>query len=216
MTTPSAGPAAASLLDTRHALGLPAGSVRAVLVLLIVGLIWILLLLPPRDNPVEIPLYLFYLLFLILGHFFAAHGVTIAAARSGHPSPLYLPGGFIRAFIVLGFAAVIGWKIYSDPDGLFRQLEESVKSIPKQPYLPLVLLGGFFLGVLVRWLVGRRTTAYWLQDLQAYVSLLAIIGLVVEFVILLVINPTLQQPLKLPEWQGILAAIVAFYFGARS
>ena len=56
----------------RQPLNLPAGSIRALLVLMVLGLIWALMLLP-EERGVQIPLYLFYLMFLLLGHFFAAH-----------------------------------------------------------------------------------------------------------------------------------------------
>ena len=62
----------------RHPLGLPAGSVRATLALIIVGLFWLLLVIQP-DKPVQVPLYLYFLMGLVL-HFFGSHGGTIAPA----------------------------------------------------------------------------------------------------------------------------------------
>jgi hypothetical protein len=59
---------------------------------------------------------------------------------------------------------------------------------------------------------------YWFQDVLAWLSLLAMLGMVVEFLIHLVINPNLapERQLHLPHWEGFLAGLVAFYFGARS
>ena len=54
---------------TVHAWGLPAGSIRGLLAILIFGTVWALLLLQPGD---EIPDYLRDLLFIIMGHYFAA------------------------------------------------------------------------------------------------------------------------------------------------
>jgi len=81
--------------------------------------------------------------------------------------------------------------------------------------------GAFFLGIIVarlaeKLLAGPAGLPPWFQDLMAWVSLLAMLGLGAEVIIRLVINPTLSQPLSLPPWEGILAGLVAFYFGARS
>src|SRR5690348_6290574 len=97
----------------RHALRLPAGSVRAIHVLGIVGLVCAILLIPGNKT---IPPYLIYLLFLMLGHFFASHGVTIARRDDAAPSPLYLPGGMVRFLILAALIGCIGWKLYSEPD----------------------------------------------------------------------------------------------------
>src|SRR5262245_62526392 len=65
---PAAGPrAAAAPVGPRHALGLPAGSVRAMLAFMILGLVWALIYM--NQN---VPLYLQYLMFMILGPYFAS------------------------------------------------------------------------------------------------------------------------------------------------
>jgi hypothetical protein len=209
---------AAPPLPPRHALGLPAGSIRAILALLVVGLFSALVLLQAKDPTklVPIPAYLLYLLFLILGHFFAAHGHTIQQRGPAGPSPLYLPAGSIRFLLLVALVGTVVWEYVNDSDTLLNQLKASVEGLQRQPYLPLVLLGGFFIGVVVRALVGRHTQAYWWQDTEAWFALIATLGLCIEVIIRLVINPSLQSPLELPNWEGLLAGIVAFYFGARS
>src|SRR5262249_47313376 len=170
-----------------------AGSVRALLAFLVLGTIWTLMLLP-EEKGVRIPVYLFYLMFLILGHFFAAHGHSIAGPDTGKASPLYLPRGTLRILIVLGFIAVLAWRYYQriDWDDLLR-LQEPLLA---QPYLPLVLVGAFLLGVLVARVVrglfaGSGGIAPWFQDLQAWVALLATLFFGVEVLVQLVIYPTL-------------------------
>jgi hypothetical protein len=206
----------------RQPLGLPAGSVRAVLTLIILGLVWGLMLLP-EDRVKGVPLYLFYLMFLVLGHFFAAHGHSIRGPRTGPASPLHLPRGSLRTLAILGFLGVLGWRFYQHPDdwdAVFRLQQPIVD----QPYLPLVLVGAFFLGVFLSRSLGRLVSGPegeppWLQDLRAWLALLATFGLAVEVIIQLIINPSLppdRQPISLPIWQTGLAAVVAFYFGARS
>src|SRR5262245_39527315 len=104
----SVGAQQTQLTVSRHPLGLPPGSVRAMLSLMICGLFWILISLP-ADKNVPIPLFLYFLLSLILV-FFVAHGSTIGRASGSLQSPLHLPRGTFRVFIVLGSAAAVGWQ----------------------------------------------------------------------------------------------------------
>src|SRR5581483_8188581 len=70
--------ATAAAEQQRHPLGLPAGSVRAILSSAVLGLLWAILLTTPQ--PRQLPLVFFYLsvlMVLVLACFFAAHGKTI-------------------------------------------------------------------------------------------------------------------------------------------
>jgi hypothetical protein len=228
--TPAPGPAAGPPLSApphsptppryqRQPLGLPAGSVRALLALAVLGLIWALLLSP--DETIQVPLYLYYLMFLILGHFFAAHGHSIGGPNTGPSHPLYLPGGTLRILMIGGFIAVLAVRYHRHPDleGLLKLQEKPTD----YPLLPIILVGGFFLGIFVNRVVGRlfsgpQGPAPWFQDILSWVALLATVGLVVEVLIQVVINPTLEQDrrVNLPGFQAGLAAAVSFYFGVRS
>jgi hypothetical protein len=196
----------------RHPLGLPQGSVRAVLSLTIVGLFWLLLLLP-ADKDVQVPLYLYFLLGLVL-LFFASHGRSIAPQGTTHRSPLGLPRGSIRGIIVVGTIAVIVWCIRSNPSLLIARLTPTPEQLPQWPYLLMVLLGGFFLGWIIR--LGPWRNLYWFQDVQAWVSLVAMILLGAEIVIHLFIRPHMEQEIDLPLVEETLLGVVAFYFGVRS
>jgi hypothetical protein len=228
MTTPVNPSAKAPLVvqprtqepSPRHALGLPAGSIRALLALMVLALIWTLMLLP-EERKVGIPLYLFYLMFLILGHFFAAHGHSIAGPTTGPGHPLYLPRGSLRTLIIAGFLGVFAYRYYVTRD--WQTMLRLNQPILEQPYLPLVLLGAFFVGVIVgrafhRAMMHTPGGLPWLQDLEAWVALLATLGLGAEILIQLVINPSLapEKQLSLPGWQMALASIICFYFGVRS
>jgi len=203
-------------LQRRHALGLPAGSVRAIHVLLIAGMTCALIA-NPTDLAIAIPPYLVYLLFLMLGHYFAAHGVTIAPRSHDQPSPLYLPGGTVRLLVILALAGVLAWKYTQHPQSLLEQFERTAREIAQQPLTPVAVLGGFFVGVIVRGMVGRVNPPLAWQDFEAWISLLAIFGLSAAAVIHLVIDPSLEVPgVSWPTWEAILGGIVAFYFGARS
>jgi hypothetical protein len=216
--TMSAVPLDDPLRTPRHPLGLPKGSVRALLALMVFGIIWTLLLIPERvDQEVHIPLYLYYLMFLILGHYFAlrGHAPSRPGVREAHP--LYLPRGSLRLLMFLGFAAALGWGYYHNPN-FFDRLNPRVT---EQRYLPVLILGMFFLGIVVNrighLLAGPEGVPSWFQDIIAWISLLAILALTVESILRLVIEPTLEKSqLDLKTWEGITASLVAFYFGARS
>jgi hypothetical protein len=197
----------------RHALGLPAGSIRSILALLVVALVCSVMLLPGRQGD-AIPPYLLYLLFLILGHFFAAMGSRHGQAE--HPWPLHLPPGLVRLLIIAALGGTIGWKLYTDPDGLAARWEASIDQIKEQWNLPILLLGGFFVGVILRAIVGRDNPPPMIQDIEAWIALVGVLCLCIAGMIHLVINPSLEQSIHLPSWEGFLAVLVAFYFGARS
>jgi len=199
----------------RHALGLPAGSVRATHLLIIVGLICAILMMPTKADAVAVPPYLLYLLFLLLGHFFAAHGVTISAGPT-YSRPLYLPGGFVRILVFLALAGTIGYHLVTDPDRLEGHFVASIEELKKQPITPLLILGGFFLGIFVRTVMsGWQSSSAW-KDIEAWISLIALAGLVVAAIIHLVINPKGDEYMSMPTWEAGLGAVVAFYFGERS
>lgn len=209
----------APLPAQRHPLGLPAGSVRALLAFMVFGIIWALLLLPERtEAPIRVPLYLYYLMFLILGHYFAARGHAPANTGRREPPPLYLPHGSLRFLMIAGFSAALAWGFYHNPRFFDRLNPERLGD---QPYLPLVLLSAFFLGILLsrvanRVLAGPAGLPPWFQDVLAWISLLAILSLGIDFLVRLVINPSLAEPLSLQHWEGYLAVMVGFYFGLRS
>jgi hypothetical protein len=200
----------------RYALGLPAGSVRATHVLGIVGLVCGILLVPHSYHNAHVPPYLIYLLFLILGHFFASHGGTIATRDDPQPSPLHLPGGMVRFLVFAMLAGTIGWKLWSDPEDLLGHFTESLEEMKKQPQMPLIILGGFFVGIVIRRIVGRDNPPLAWQEFEAWISILALVGLLGMGIVHIIISPSVSFPIPTETADGILGAIIAFYFGARS
>jgi hypothetical protein len=88
---------------------------------------------------------------------------------------------------------------------------------------PLVLLAGFFVGVCIariaRFTSGEQGPPFWFQDVQAWIALLSVVVLIVQVVVLLFINPSVSENLQLLNdgwWDGVVAALIGFYFGARS
>jgi hypothetical protein len=193
----------------RHALGMPAGSVRSILALLVVLLVCGVMLVPGRKE--LLPPYLLYLMFLILGHFFAALGHHDPEQHA----PLSIPRTLVRLAIIGALGATITWKLYHDPDDLKDKWMASLAQVQEQWFMPLLLMGGFFVGIIMRMFVGRNPKPM-AQDFEAWVALIAVIGLFIMALVHLVISPSTGEPVSLPKFEGFLAAVIDFYFGARS
>jgi hypothetical protein len=119
--------------------------------------------------------------------------------------------------MLVGFAGALGWGYYHNPN-FFDRLKPD---IGEQPYLPFLLLAVFFLGIVVgrignALLAGPEGLPPWFQDMLAWISLLAVLGLAIEIIVHLIINPTLDHPLNFPHWEGYIASLVGFYFGVKS
>src|ERR1051325_4974350 len=205
----------APIAPKRPALGRPAGSVRAAHVLGVVGILCAVILIPPKgEQPTVLPPYLIYLLFLMLGHYFAAHGVSIATRDDPAPAPLYLPGGVVRMLIVIALGTCIGWKLYDDHVGLVRQFDASLEALKWHPLLPIVILGSFLVGALVN-AVLRAEASRVRQDLEAWFSLIALVGLGIAAVMHTIIGPSMAEGESWPILEAILGGMIAFYFGDR-
>jgi hypothetical protein len=200
-----------------HAWGLPAGSIRALLAIGIFGTVWTLLLLQPGR---EIPDYLRDLLFIIMGHYFAARHRASEALEPG-PPPLFLPRGSVRFLLIAGSIAVAVV--------LFRR--HQLTALDQNPaVVTLLLVGGFLLGVAMNAVLswwrdrGHRTPRF-VEDVRALLSVVAA-GLLVFLVLnrLLPVVPPTQIDQLVPAGihlgrfgpEHLLAAVVGFYFGSRS
>ena len=205
----------------RHALGLPAGSIRGLLALGVLGYLWLLVL---RGGPQGTPplaskevslafIYLQFLMVLILAHFFTAHGHSIGRHVSDR-SPLGLPSGSIRFLLLAGYLGLAFYLYHTKPEFV---------PPPTGPIIIMLMVLGtaFFLGylmtTLMRWLGGGFLPP-WFQDIQAWVAILALLVLGVIVVVRMVINTSLplENQIDLPITEAFLAGLVGFYFGARS
>jgi hypothetical protein len=200
-----------------HALGLPAGSVRALLALLIFATAWGLLALRPSE---EVPDYVRDLLFIIMGHYFAARHRADHAAEAG-PPPLFLPRGSVRLVLVAGCVAVAA---------LLYRRGQLVAMETNRGVVTLLLIGGFLLGVMLNavatwWRERGHPTPRAVEDLRAMVSVAAAVSLVVlVWNRYLLFFPPERFDSLFARWihlghygpEHILAAIVGFYFGSRS
>jgi hypothetical protein len=197
----------------RPPLGLPPGSIRGILSLLIVTQFWLLLLLPEQYK-VPIPINL-YLLMTLVAVFFVSHGKSITSAGGNYPSPLYLPGGTLRLIIIAGTALVIGYLYMNHPERLEERLRPAEGQFAQWPLLIGAYVGGFLLGYVFRFMPFRHFWAF--QAFQAWLSMIAMALLFAEVIIQAFINPSLKnEGWDLHKWEAIVTAVTAWYFGTRS
>ena len=197
-----------------YAFGMPAGSIRALLALAIIGSAAALIALHP-----SIPISDSFrdLSFLILGGYFA-HRRTAFEPECTGPNPLFLPKGAVRFLLSLAVVAVIA---------VLLQRHESLKPRTNPALYPVFVMLGFLAGVASRiysdWLVrhGRYRKRVW-SDLRATIALLA-----ASLLLLFAWNdayhflPMMREggptfPLTQAGFRHSLAAVVAFYFGSRA
>jgi hypothetical protein len=182
---------------------------------------WLLLLtrlLPGQTEPAARAklstefVYLQMLMILILVHFFTAHGSTIRPGP-GERSPLGLPRGSVRFILLAGY---LGLAYYLWHNQLTFDYPLQSNILIQAALLLTAYFVGHFSTVLVRGTTGAIPAAF--QDIQAWVALLAIIVLGILVVIQVMINPglSLGEQIEPTTVEGILAALVGFYFGARS
>ncbi len=192
---------------TRHPLGLPAGSIRAIIALTIASSFVVHLLL--TNQP--IPLYLYFLLALV-PPFFTAHGTSIGADPT-EPSPLYLPRGLIRILISLGTLAAVGYFIFLN-EGSIKGLAPAANDLNAFPNYLIAMVAGLLVGMLVGKGPWRKLPAF--QDIQAWISIVALLALGTELVIDLVVRKRLTDAIDPVTWNTALIAILSFYFSSRS
>lgn len=195
---------------TRHPLGLPPGSVRGILSLLVVIQFWLLLALPD-DKKIPIPNNL-YLLMTLVVLFFVSHGKTISYGN--HSSPLYLPGGTLRVIIFAGTAAVIGYVYANHPERLMDRLQPNAAQLSNWPYLVGAYAGGFALGFIFRNFPFRNNWMF--QSFIAWMSILAMALLFIELILRVFIQSTLKEQLDFRVWEAIVIGVTSCYFGTRS
>jgi hypothetical protein len=194
---------------TRPPLGLPAGSIRAILAVQITAIFWILLLSPTQH---EIPLNLYFLLAMVM-MFFVAHGKSIARRSEPEASPLWLPGGTIRFLILAGTAAILIYIGLKMPERLDRLTPEAGQ-LPNWKYYLSALAIGFVLGYGTRVFPFRHSWIF--QTFQAWSAIVAMAIMFLHMALEVIINRSMESPIDPVSWQAAVTGIVAFYYGSRS
>ncbi|WZO97066.1 hypothetical protein EP7_004084 [Isosphaeraceae bacterium EP7] len=202
-----------------HALGLPSGSIRALLAVMIFATTWGMLVLRPSQ---EVPDYLANLLFIIMGHYFASrHRAEHGQEPESGPPPLWLPSGTIRLVLLAGCAAVAAL--------LYRRGQ--LTEVDRNPgVVTLLLVGGFLIGVVAnglatRWRERGHLRHRGFEDVRALGAMAAAVALVgLVWNRLFPYFPPEQADALFARWihfgrfgpEHLLASFVGFYFGSRS
>ncbi len=179
-------------------LGLPRGSIRALVTLAVAASCWVLMI---GDQPV--PHYLLNLLLAIVGYYFgfrqktaAANPATEAYVRA--PEPLHLPGGSIRTILILGFV------ISALAVGLHGRM---IDLAHLEFFLLLAgLVAGYFFSRMFR--AADAGTCSRVNHLKGLAAVMAAGWLAVGL--------WSGAYLKQPHLGLIPACIITFYFGSRS
>jgi hypothetical protein len=197
----------------RNPLGLPRGSVRAILAIVITLMFWAYLVYTPASGTIiKVPSYMYCLAILVFV-FFAAHRSTIGPDAAHAHSPLYLPRATLRFAILGGTIAITVWQLIVNPDVLLNKLTPTDDQMKGWPYLIFSLIGGFTVG----WLFshGPWKKSAWYQDLQAWLSLVALTFMLVNLFIDLIAKAAAHSSDFL-LWDCVVIAILSLYYGARS
>jgi hypothetical protein len=189
-----------------HPYGLPMGTVRGFMSLLICSFFWLVLLIP---NAQPAP----------LGHFFLLTLVFLAFAS--HPLPEGITSAFLpwlmRLLFVGGSAAVVIYMMVKHPDILKTRMTPDAGEVSQWPVLLSTLAGGFGAGLAMRFFMGRSTPMF--QTMRAWIGILSIILLLAETIFQFLIKPNMSEvpgPDTMKVWEGIVIAFVACYFGTRA
>ena len=192
-----------------HPYGLPMGTVRGILSVLICSFFWIFLLVPDSAGTLQkAPLGHFFLLTLVFLAF-ASH--PLQDARTA-----FLPW-LMRVIFVGGSVVVLAYVAWKDPARLASRLTPSPEDVAQWPTLLACLAGGFGVALFVRFVLGRRSTIF--QTFRAWLGVIAGLLLVFETFFQFVIIPNLSDKPSVEAmkvWEGILIAVVAAYFGSRA
>ena len=188
--------------------GLPVGTVRGFLSVLICSFFWVVMLYP-SDAEVHVPLGHFFLLTLVFLAF-------VSQPLSELHTQRFLPW-LMRFIFVGGSIAVIAYVLYVDPQRLPQRLTPDPKDIAQWPVLLACLSGGFGAGLLLRFVLGRQSQLF--MTLRAWVGIIAMLLLLFEMLFQFVILPNMsQQPSAdtMKIWEGVLIAVTGGYFGTRA
>ncbi len=190
-------------------LGLPRGSVRALLTLMIVAIVCIQV---ARGDPLD--LLWTETLAIALAHYFTTrrfvdlppelvHRLQAEGVLPDEPAPLFLPGHSVRGLIILAF---LGLALYLQRGG---RLQES------QALSVLALVGVYLLGVVfnsLRRLINRNDRSS--RPRRLWDNLKAVATLTVLVVTLLAVLLDRGDVLP-PNWREVTLGLVLFYFGSR-
>ncbi len=193
-----------------HPLGMPPGSIRAILALTIVGIVIYQIVI--GDG---VGLLLSETLSIVLTHYFASrrsvalplHLLQLPEIRDWaehEPNPLWLPRGSIRMIMMVAFVATA---IYL----LFKGQLFSPNVVGT-----IALIFAYLGGVLIRWLRNRENAPP-KQQRSLFIHLQALFVLIAcVLMVFLTVTNAGDNHVGLPDWlEKFSLAFILYYFGSR-
>ena len=175
-------------------LGLPQGSVRALVTLILCGTICFLMI-----SAAPLPPTLELVLAIVMGYYF---GHRSKADRDAEHHPLYLPFGAIRCLILAAFIVT----------AIITASEDRLLDPPVVDVMALVL--GLFLGALVKYIL-QKLEGERFGDLSAFIGNIKGVLVILAAVTIAVLIISDQYSSIDLKWRISLVTFVAFYFGVR-
>jgi len=192
----------------QETLSLPKGSVRASVAVSLSVACWVLVF-----QGKDVPNYIFNLLVAVISYYFAfrrgtsrSGGKTLPKTTdefsdvtvSGKTRPLYLPSGYIRYFLIIGFAlcAAMGLKHNLFNDSAFREFFVIFAG----------LIAGYFFAKIANTFKKDVSTYNSITHVKGVCVLMAALGIAI----------ILLFGLKLPIAVIICSCMITFYFGSKS
>jgi len=197
--------------DIRHPYGLPAGTVRGFMSVLICSFFWIALLVPEEQarQASAATLGHFVLFFLVFSSFVSHHPIADLKA------PM-LPW-LMRVIFVGGSIAVLAYVLINHPGRIGERLTPDQEAMKSWPVLVGMMVAGFAAGLFVRFVLGKNGELF--QTIRGWTGVIAMLLLIAELVFQFAIKPSLGAPPgtdTLKVWERIIVACVSGYFGTRS
>lgn len=195
--------------EIRHPFGLPLGSVRGLMSILICLFFWILLLLP-QDSPVKAVLAHFFLLGLVLLAFASSPSI-----RDQDESP-FLPW-LLRFIFVGGSVAVISYVLVTRDHTVIQNRLTPDPDEVRMWWIPFLgsMAGGFSFGLFLRFIMGRESHIF--QSIRAWFSVLGLVLLVCELGIFFIMASGAGKVDEFLHYcQCITIVSVSTYFGTRT
>lgn len=201
-----------SVNNPRQPFGLPLGTVRAFLSLLICGFFWVVMLWPADQKAPEPLLAHYFMLMLVILTFspYTKGAITDDTSR-------LLPRA-LRFLVVVGTIGVVAlaWVRLNDPNELRLRVTPNPNEVQDWwvPFL-LITAGGFAGGLFLRLVLGSNNPVF--QTLRAWLSVLGMLMLLGEIVFWVAIAGAETKPEAfIHTLQGFNLAVIAAYFGTRA
>jgi hypothetical protein len=203
-----AAPVIDSVNNPRHPFGLPLGTIRGTMSLLICSFFWAALLWPEPTPPKPLLAHYFMLALVLL--VFSPY-----SKDSSEEGSRFVPR-LMRVLAIGGSLAVLGIVAASHPERLNARLTPDPAEVKDWWGVFLATVAcGFAVGNVVRLILGRDNPVF--QTLRAWLSVVGLLMMAAELVMWVSFSTAdNKQDEFLRFWQAFEMAFVSCYFGTRA